>query len=86
MPSVENSILGLVLSPHYSCGTQCFEYPNCQRHNFADVVTDLVADGEGHVVVTSNSAYTLIINGCPFKIEPGSQKITPGIVPNAERP
>ena len=57
-----------------------------RNFRFADVVTDLVADGEGHVDVTSNSAYTLIINGRPFKIEPGSQKIAAGIVPNAERP
>lgn len=46
-----------------------------RNFRFADVVTDLVADGQGHVEVTSNSEYTLNINGRPFNIKPGFQNI-----------
>jgi hypothetical protein len=57
-----------------------------RNFRFADVVTDLVADGHGHIDVISNSSYTLIINGKPFKVEAGTQQFAAPPIPSSEQP
>lgn len=57
-----------------------------RNFRFADVATDLVADGQGHVDVTSNSNYILIINGKRFKVEAGTRRFAVPSVPSSEQP
>jgi hypothetical protein len=47
-----------------------------RRFQFADVTTDLIADGCGHLEVTSNKPFTLIVNGKHLKIKQGEQQFT----------
>lgn len=41
---------------------------------FGDVRTDIVADGNT-VSITSDNAYTLVVNGKKYKVRPGSQTL-----------
>jgi glycogen debranching enzyme len=53
---------------------------HAQRHGirnlrFGDVTTDILYDGHGHVTVTTNAPYTLIINGQSSPIHPGTNTL-----------
>ncbi|MEI9997932.1 MAG: trehalase family glycosidase [Verrucomicrobiota bacterium] len=45
-----------------------------RNFHFGDVTTDFVANGGGFVDVTSNHAYTLVVNGTALDVKPGSQR------------
>jgi hypothetical protein len=47
-----------------------------QNFRFGDVTTDFIADGDGHVQIKSNKAYTLILNGKSLKVKAGDQSFS----------
>ena len=47
-----------------------------RNFHFGDVTTDFIADGQGHVNVTANRPYTLIINDKSFKVKAGKHRFS----------
>ena len=52
-----------------------------RRLRFGKIETDLIADGNGHVDVTSNHPFTLRVNGRSFSVKTGKQRFEAAAIP-----